>query len=101
MLFDNNIVTDGEPKPSSFSGGLGWEERIERFFLHLRRNTDAIVPHRYLDTIAQIPGRGSKSWLVIAAITIGSAFGRCVKPVRDKVQQSPCNVLWEDVDFTS
>ena len=37
MLFNNDVVTDGEPEPSSFSGGLGREERIEHFFLHYDR----------------------------------------------------------------
>src|SRR5215471_9194285 len=35
MLLHNDVVTDGEPKPSSFSGGLRCEKRVEHlFFVH-------------------------------------------------------------------
>src|SRR5262245_6497398 len=100
MLLHNDVVTDGEPKPGSFSSWFRCEERVEHFFFHVRRNAGAIVTDRYLDTIAQILSRGSKSWLVIAAIAFGSAFGRCVKAIGDQIKQSPRDVLWEDVGLT-
>src|SRR5262245_41912073 len=97
MLLHNDVVTDGEPKPSSFSGGLGCEERIEHFFLHVRRNAAAVVPDGYLNMIAQIPGRGSKSWSVIAPVSVRPALGRCVKAIGDQIEQGSRDVLWEDI----
>src|SRR5215471_13580482 len=97
MLLDDNVVTDGEAEAGPFSCGFRGEERVEHFFFHARRNAGAVVANCYLDTITQIPSCGSQSWLVIAAIAFGSAFGRCVKAIGDQIKQSPRNVLWEDV----
>src|SRR5215813_12083502 len=97
MLLDNDIVTDGEPKPGAFSSWFRGEERVEHFFFDFRRNAGAVVANCYLDAIAQILSRGSQSWLVIAAIAFGSAFSRCIKTIGDQIKQSPRDVLREDV----
>src|SRR5215471_3541429 len=97
MLLDDDVVTDGEAEAGSFSSGFRGEERVEHFFFHVRRNAAAVVANCYLDTIAQILSRGSKSWLVIAAIAFGSALSRCIKAIGDQIKQSPRDVLWEDV----
>jgi len=97
MLLDNDVVTDGEPKPGAFSSWFRGEERVEHFFFDFRRNAAAVVANCYFDTIAQILSRGSKSWLVIAAIAFDSAFSRCIKAIGDQIKQSPRDVLWEDV----
>jgi|SRR5215475_3954297 len=34
MLLHNDVVTDGEPKPGSFSGGFRCEERVEHLFFY-------------------------------------------------------------------
>src|SRR5215813_6064699 len=101
MLLDNDVVTDGQPESGAFSSGFRGEERVEHLFFHVRRNAAAVVANCYLDTIAQVLGRGSQSWLVIAAIAFGSAFSRCIKAIGDQIKQSPCDVLWEDVGVAS
>ena len=97
MLLDDDVVTDGEAEAGPFSCGLRREEGIEHFLFHLGRNARAVVADCYLDTIAQILSCVSQSWLVIAAIAFGSAFGRCVKAIGDQIKQIPRDVLWEDV----
>src|SRR5262245_19901328 len=97
MLLHNDVVTDGEPKPSSFSSGFRGEERVEHFFLDFRRNAGAVITNCYLDTITEILSCGSQSWLVVAAIAFGSAFSRCIEAIGDQIKQSPRDVLWEDV----
>src|SRR5262249_15610281 len=62
MLFDNDIVTDGEPKPSSFSGRLGCEEGVEDLFFYFRWNTRAVIPNPDFHTIAKAAGRGHQGW---------------------------------------
>src|SRR5262245_34903641 len=97
MLLHDDVVTDGEAEAGPFSCGFRREEGIEHLLFHVRRNAGAIVANCYLDTITQILSCGSQSWLAIAAIALGSAFGRCVKAIGDQIKQSPRNVLWEDI----
>src|SRR5215831_2089859 len=99
MLLDDDIVTDGEPKSGAFSSGFRCEERVEHLFFHFRRNAGPVVANCYFDAIAQILSRGSKCWLVIAAIAFCSAFSRGIKAIGDQIKQSPRDVLWEDVDL--
>ena len=99
MLLDDDVVTDGQAKPSAFSGGLGREERVEHLLLHLRRNASAVVADPDFDAVAKVFGRGSKGWLVIAAIRLCSALGRCVKAIGNQIEQDPCDVLREHIDF--
>src|SRR5215510_14748611 len=97
MLFDDDVVTDGEPESGAFSSWFRCEERVEHFFFRVRSNAGAVVANFYLDTIAQIHSCGSQCWLVIAAIAFGYAFSRCIKAIGDQIKQSPRDVLWEDV----
>ena len=55
---------------------------------------------RDFHTVAEVLGRGSESRLVVAAIRFRSALGRCVKSIRNQIEQDPCDVLREDVGFT-
>src|SRR3974390_878095 len=43
MLLHDDVVTDGEAKPGSFSGRFSSEERGKDLLLHLWRNTCAVV----------------------------------------------------------
>ena len=56
MLLDDDVVTDREAKPGTFPGGLGCEERIEQFVLHLGRNAGAIVADPDFDAVAKVLG---------------------------------------------
>ena len=64
MLFDDNIVTDGEAKAGSFADRLGGEERIEHPFFHLGWNAGAVVANPDL--------HASRRGSLVAAVRIGS-----------------------------
>src|SRR5262249_17506626 len=93
MLFDNDIVTDGEAKAGAFSGGVRREEGIEHLLFHFRWNTGAVVANPDFHAIAKALGRGSEGGHVIAAIRFRLALGRCIEAVRDQIQKHPCDVL--------
>ena len=61
MLFDDDVVTDGQAQSGSFAGGLGCKERIEHPLLHLGRHAGAVVADPDLDAVAEILGRGSQN----------------------------------------
>src|SRR5262245_42824125 len=42
MLLHNDVVTDGEAEPGSFSRRLCCEERVEHLFFYFRWNTRAV-----------------------------------------------------------
>src|SRR5262249_35567745 len=97
MLFDDDVVTDGEAKTGPFSGGFRCEEWIEHLLLHVRRNTSAVVPNSDLHTITKAFRRRSKSWLIAIATGLRFAFRRRIEAIQDQVQQSPGDVLRKDV----
>src|SRR4029450_1362128 len=99
MLLHNDVVTDREPEPGSFSGRLRCEERVEHLFLYFRWNTGAVVPNPDFHTIAQASCRGHQGWLIAIAFSPGFTLGRSVKSVGDQIEQNPCDVLREDISF--
>ena len=101
MLLDDDVVADGEAKASAFSSWFGCEERIEHLFLHLGRNAGAVVADPDFHTIAKVLGGGSKGRLVVTAIGFRSALSRRIEAVRDQIEQSPRDVLRENVGFAS
>src|SRR5262245_55699681 len=101
MLFDNDVVTDGEPKPSSFSGGLRCEERIEYLFFYFRWDTRAGISNPDFHTIARASCRGHKGWFIATTISLGSTLCRRIKAVRDQVQKHPRKILRKDVGLPS
>src|SRR5262249_50162044 len=96
MLFDDDVVADGKPKPGAFSGRFGREEWIEHLCLYVRSNASAIVPDRYFDAVPEVLGGGSKGGFV-AAICFRTALRRGVKPIGNKIEQGPCNLLREQI----
>src|SRR5262245_35741894 len=101
MLLDDDVVTDGEPKPGSFSGRLRCEERVEHLFFYFRRNTGAVIPNPDFHTIAQTSRRGHQGWFIAIAISLGSTLCCGIKAVRDQVQKHPCNILRKYVGLPS
>src|SRR5262249_27263128 len=101
MLLDNYVVTDGEPKPGSFSGRFRCEERVEHLFFHFRCHTGPVVANPDFHAIAKAFGRGSEGWYVIASVGFRLALGRRIEAVCNQIQKSPRDVLRKDVDFTS
>ena len=99
MLFDDDIVTDGEAKPCPFSRWFGCEERVEHLVLHLRRNTDAVVTYSDLNPIAEIFGDSSEGRFVTFFAGLVFAFRRGIKAVRYQVQQNARDFLWKQIDF--
>ena len=64
MLFDHDVVADGEPESGAFSSRLGCEERIEHFILHLGRNASAVVADADLHAVPED--------FLVAAVSVGS-----------------------------
>ena len=100
MLLDDDVVTDGQAKPSPFTGRLCREERVEHLLLHLGRYAGAVVAYPDFDAVAEVLGRGSKRWLIVASICLGFALRGRVEAVGDQVEQRPCDLLREQIDLT-
>src|SRR4030095_15830665 len=101
MLLHNDVVTDREPQPGSFSGRLRCEERVEHLFFYFRWNTRAVVANPDFHTIAKAFGRRGKGWLI--AIVTGLGFALCcrIKAVRNQVQKHPRDILRKYVGLPS
>ena len=69
MLLDDDVVTDGKPKPSTFSGRFRREEWIEHLLLHVRRNAAAVVAYPDFNVVAEVLGRGSKNGLMVVPLS--------------------------------
>src|SRR4029450_11855584 len=101
MLLDNDVVTDGEPKPCAFARGLGRKEGIEHLFFHVRWNAGAVVPNPDFHTISKASCRSHKGWLITIAIGLGFALCCRIKAVRDQVQKHPRDILGKYVGLAS
>src|SRR5215813_15274058 len=101
MLLHNDVVTDGQPKPSSFSGGLGCEKRVEHLFFYFRWNPRAVIPNPDFHTIAKASCRGHQCRFIAIAISLGSTLCCRIKAVRDQVQKHPRDILGKYVSLTS
>src|SRR5262245_14905667 len=101
MLLHNDVMTNGEPKPGSFSGRLRCEERVKHLFFYFRWNTRAVIPDSDFHTIAKASCRGHQGWLIAIAIRSGFAFCFRIKTVRDQVQKHPRDVLRKYVGLAS
>src|SRR5262249_13267022 len=97
MLLHDDVVTDGEPEPGSFSGRLRCEERVEHLLFYLRWDTRAVIPNPDFHTIAQAPCRGRQGRFITIAISLGSTLCCRIKAVRDQVQKHPREILRKDV----
>src|SRR5215475_4595029 len=97
MLFDNDVVTDRETKPGSFSGRLGCEEGVEHFFFYFRWDTRAVIPNPDFHAIAKASCRGHQGWFIVIAVSLGPTPCCRIKAVRDQVQKHPGNILRKDV----
>src|SRR5262245_808795 len=93
MLLDDDVVTDGEPKPSSFSGGLRCEKRVEDLFLYFRWDTGAVIPNPDFHSIAKASCRRHDGWFVAIAVSLGSTLCCRIKAVREQVQKHPRDIL--------
>src|SRR5262245_11676682 len=101
MLLHNDVVTDREPKPGSFSGRLRCEEGVEYLLFHFRWNTGAVVADPNFHAVAKAFGRGNQGWFVAIAISLGSPLFCRIKAVRDQVQKHPREILRKYVGLPS
>src|SRR5262245_53038934 len=101
MLLDYDVVTDREPEPGSFSGGLGCEERVEHLFFYFRWNTGAVIPNPNFHTIAKASCRGHQGWFIAIAVSLGPTPCCRIKAVRDQVQKHPRDILRKYVGLPS
>src|SRR4030095_16339426 len=101
MLFHNDVVTDGEPEPGSFSGRLRCEERVEHLLFYFRWNTRAVIANPDFHTIAKASCRGDQGWFIAIAISLGPTLCCRIKAVRDQVQKHPGDILRKYVGLPS
>src|SRR5262245_51413439 len=81
VLLDDNVVAHGEAKAGALSGGFGREERVKHLFLHVRRNTGAVVAKPDLHAITNVFGRSGKGRRVVTTTCCHSSLGRCIEAV--------------------
>src|SRR5215468_4493503 len=93
-------MADGKAETSTFSGRLGREKRVEHLFLHVRRHSGAVVADSDFNTVAKVLGGGRERWLVVATICFCSASARGIEAVCNHIQESPPDVLRENVCLT-
>jgi hypothetical protein len=91
MLFDDDVVADGQAKSGALSGWFGREEGIEHLLLYVGRNAGAVVANPDLYAVAEVLRRSRKSRLIAFAITLLFALGRRIEAVGDQVQESTCD----------
>src|SRR5262245_49768111 len=101
MLFDNDVVTDGEPEPGSFSRRLGCEERVEHLFFYFRWNTRAVIPNPDFHPIAKASCRGHQVWFIPIAIHVRSTLCCRIKAIRDQVEKYPRYILRKHIGLPS
>src|SRR5262249_10935757 len=101
MLLHDDVVTDGEPKPCSFSGRLRCEERVEHLFSYFRWNARAVIPNPDFHQIAKASCRSHQGWFIVIAVSLGSTLCCRIKAVRDQVEKHPRDILREYVGLAS
>ena len=99
MLLHDDVVSDGQAKASTLAGRLCREEGIEHLFPYFGRNAGAVVANPDLNSVAKVLCRSRKGWLIAIAIVLLFALGRRIEAVRDQVQESPRDLLREDIDL--
>src|SRR5262249_50744010 len=99
MLLDNDVMTDREAQSSPFSGRLGREERIENSFLHMGRNTAAVVANSDLHLVSKVFCRRQKCGFVSVVGGKSFAHRRSVKTVGDEVEKNARDFLRKHVNL--
>src|SRR5262249_14160490 len=100
MLFDDDVVSDGQAKASALSSRFCREEGIEHLFLYLGQNAGAVVATSDLTFAIEVLWRHHQGRLIAIAVVLLFALGRRIEAVGDQVQEGPCNLLREYVDLT-
>ena len=54
VLFQHDVVAQGQPEPGTFTRGLCCEERVKDLFPDIRRFTHPIVADADLDLLAKV-----------------------------------------------
>ena len=61
MLLDDDVMAKRQAKPGALARGLGGEERIEHFRLHLVGDAGAVVANRDFDACPTVARRGGRA----------------------------------------
>src|SRR5258708_19118029 len=93
-------MADRETKPSSLTGRLGREERIEYLFPDVGRNAGAVITNPDLYAVTEVLRRCRKGRLIAIATILLLALGCGIEAVRDEVQKCSGDLLCEHVDLT-
>src|SRR5262249_18213489 len=99
MLLDDDVVADGEPKASAFSGRFRREEWIKHLLLNVSRNSGAVISNPYFNAVTEVVGRGNQNRLMVAFLRLHFALRRRVKAIRNKVEKRPRNLPRQQVDL--
>src|SRR5258705_5576820 len=80
-------MADRETKPSSLTGRLGREERIEYLCPDVGRNAGAVITNPDLYAVTEVLRRCRKGRLIAIAPILLLALGCGIEAVRDEVQK--------------
>jgi len=89
MLFDDDVVTNGQAEAGTLSGGFSCEEGIEHLFPHLGHNTYAVVAYTDLYPVTEVFRSGCKLRLEAIVSRLSLTLGRGIEAVGDQVQEGP------------
>src|SRR5215469_10110907 len=81
MLLDDDVVSDGQTKASTLSGGLCGEEGIEHLFPDLGRNAASVITNPDLYVVAKILGCSNQHRLMFVPCRLRLPLRRRVKAV--------------------
>src|SRR5213082_1616242 len=93
MLLRDDVVADREAKASALACRLGGEERLEQLVAVLGRDADSVVAHPDLDLVLALARRHRQGRPKIWSAPVALPLGRGIKPIAEKVQKHPCDLL--------
>src|SRR5208282_49638 len=97
VLLDDDVVADRETEAGAFAGGLGGEERIEHFRLHLGGNACPVVANGDLDAFPEVAGRSDDRRIIGVVRAALLSLHRRVEGVGNQVEQHSCDLLREEI----
>jgi hypothetical protein len=89
MLFDNDVMTDGQAEPSPFADRFRRVERGEHLFPHLGSYPDAVITDRNLHPVAEVFGSRRKGRLIAVAVGLRFSLRRGIKAIGDRPWSIP------------
>ena len=98
MLLGDDVIADREAQPGALAGRLRREERLEQLVAQLGANAGAVVAHRDLDRIAEVPRRHLEGRLELRIGRRLAPLVRGVEAVAEQVEKHPRHILRHQLD---